>query len=227
MQTSKYPPQQIVILIVDDKPANLRVLSESLAEGGFEIAVATNGESAIKQAQHNPPDLILLDIQMPGIDGFETCRRLKANLKTSDIPILFMTALSETDNKIKGLSLGAVDYITKPFQLEEVLARVKVHIQLRRLSSNLEAQNGLLKQFAENLEQKVVERTIELQQAQLQLMQQEKLSALGQLVAGVTQETNHSVNFIGGNLNPAQQYAQDLLELIQHEENDPHSTKET
>jgi two-component system, NtrC family, sensor kinase len=226
MQSLEHLPEANVILIVDDNPANLRVLSESLAEGGFEVAVATNGESAIKQAQHNPPDLILLDIQMPGIDGFETCSRLKASPATFDIPILFMTALSDTDDKVKGLGLGAVDYITKPFQQEEVLARVKVHLQLRHLSKRLEAQNSLLKQFAETLEQKVVERTNELQQAQLQLVQQEKLSALGQLVAGVAHEINNPVNFIYGNLHPAQQYAHDLLELIQlYEENYPHSSE--
>ncbi|KAM3095262.1 response regulator [Phormidesmis sp. 146-12] len=227
MHTLKDLSEANVILIVDDNPANLRVLSESLAEDGFEVAVATSGEGAIKQARHNPPDLILLDIQMPGIDGFETCRRLKSSLDTSNIPILFMTALSDTDDKVKGLGLGAVDYITKPFQQEEVLARVKVHIQLRDFSKRLETQNSLLKRFAETMEQKVVERTIELQQAQLQLVQQEKLSALGQLVAGVAHEINHPVNFIYGNLNPAQQYAQGLLELIQlYEANYPHSPQE-
>ena len=113
-----------IILIVDDTPTNLEVLSESLSIAGFEVAVAIDGESAIEQTEYNPPELILLDVMMPGIDGFETCRRLKANPLTRDIPVIFMTALNDTVQKVKGFSLGAVDYITKPFQKDEVLARV-------------------------------------------------------------------------------------------------------
>jgi two-component system, NtrC family, sensor kinase len=215
MVASEYQLSKDVILVVDDTPTNLRVLSEALANGGFEIAVATTGESAIRQVQHNPPDLILLDVQMPGMDGFETCRYLKANPITQDIPVIFMTALSETESKVKGLNAGAVDYITKPFQQEEVLARVSVHLKLRRLSKRLEEQNILLKQFNEKLEYRVAERTAELQNANLRLLQQEKLSALGQLVAGVAHEINNPVNFIYGNIDPAQAYIEDLLELVE------------
>ncbi len=215
MSILKWPEPMNLILIVDDNPANLSVLSEALATGGFEVAVATNGESAIKQVQHNPPNLILLDVQMPGIDGFETCRRLKSEATTVEIPVIFMTALAEAADKVRGLQVGAVDYITKPFQQEEVLARVKVHLQIQNLNQQLVQQNRTLKDLTENLEQKVEERSRALQQAQLQLVQQEKLSSLGQLVAGVAHEINNPVNFIYGNLAPAQEYAQDLLELLQ------------
>ena len=215
MVVAGYQPSKDVILVVDDTPTNLRVLSEALANGGFEIAVATTGESAIRQVQHNPPDLILLDVQMPGMDGFETCRYLKANPITQDIPVIFMTALSGTESKVKGLSAGAVDYITKPFQQDEVLARVSVHLKLRHLTKRLEEQNILLKQFNEKLEYKVAERTAELQAANLRLLQQEKLSALGQLVAGVAHEINNPVNFISGNIAPAESYIEDLLELVE------------
>lgn len=204
-----------LILIVDDHPANLSVLSESLAAGGFEVAVATNGESAIKQAQHNPPNLILLDVQMPGIDGFKTCERLKSDAATVDIPVIFMTALADTSDKVRGLKVGAVDYITKPFQQEEVLAKVDVHLQIQNLNQRLVEQNRILKDLTENLEQKIDERSRELQQTQLQLVQQEKLSSLGQLVAGVAHEINNPVSFIYGNLAPAQEYAENLLELLQ------------
>ena len=215
MVISAHQHHKDVILVVDDTPTNLRVLSEALASGGYEIAVATTGESAIRQVQHNPPDLILLDVQMPGMDGFETCRYLKANSITQDIPVIFMTALSETESKVKGLSVGAVDYITKPFQQDEVLARVSVHLKLRHMSKRLEEQNILLKQFNEKLEYKVAERTAELQDANLRLLQQEKLSALGQLVAGVAHEINNPVNFIYGNISPAQSYIEDLLDLVE------------
>lgn len=135
-----------VILIVDDTPANLEVLFNFLADYGFKILVAEDGESAIEKAEYALPELILLDILMPGIDGFETCRRLKVNQSTRDIPVIFMTALSETVEKVKGLQVGAVDYITKPLQHEEVLARVQTHLRLRNLTKQLQAQNLQLEQ---------------------------------------------------------------------------------
>ena len=135
-----------VILVVDDNPTNLSVLSVSLKSSGFKVRVAIDGISAIEQVIESPPELILLDVQMPGIDGFETCTRLKSNTVTKDIPIIFITASTSTESKIKGLSLGAVDYITKPFQQEEVLARVQVHLKLRYLTKKVQDQAIALKQ---------------------------------------------------------------------------------
>jgi signal transduction histidine kinase len=237
-----------VILIVDDTPTNLEVLSEALADAGFEVAVATSGESALEQVAYDPPDLILLDIMMPGIDGFETCYRLKQNPLTKDIPVIFMTALSDTVDKVRGLSLGAVDYITKPFQQAEVLARVQIHMRLRNLNLALDEQNISLKQeiaertiaekalqqLTQELEQRVTERTTELsqtlcnlQKAQVQLVQTEKLATLGQLVAGIAHEINNPVNFIHANLDHVGNYALSLLELLQLYQNKfPHSTPE-
>jgi DNA-binding response OmpR family regulator len=183
------------ILIVDDNPNNLEVLSETLMRAGFQVAVAIDGETAIEQIEYHRPELILLDIMMPGIDGFETCRRIKANSVTADIPIIFMTALSDTQHKVQGFSLGAVDYITKPFQQEEVIARVRVQLQLRNLTITMEEQNKILKheilqrETAENsliklnqeLEQRVEERTNkllktlqQLRQTQVRLVQQKE-----------------------------------------------------
>jgi class 3 adenylate cyclase len=126
------------ILFVDDTPTNLEILVDFFADSGFDVSVATNGEKALKQTEANHPDLILLDVMMPGIDGFETCRRIKANENIQDIPVIFMTALSETADKLKGFQAGAVDYVTKPLQKEEVLARVNTHLRLRRMQQQLE-----------------------------------------------------------------------------------------
>jgi DNA-binding response OmpR family regulator len=128
------------ILIVDDTPANLSVLVDSLAGIGYYLLVAEDGEDALIQAAHTNPDLILLDAMMPGLDGFETCRRLKAAEATRDIPVIFMTALNDTADKVRAFSAGAVDYVTKPFQHEEVLSRVQTHLDLRRLRRQLEQQ---------------------------------------------------------------------------------------
>ncbi len=129
-----------LILIVDDTPVNLDTISTVLNDAGYEIAIATSGEKALQLLQRRSPDLILLDVRMPGIDGFETCQRIKANPKTCDIPVIFMTSLIDINNKIKGFSCGAVDYISKPFQEQEILARVKTHINLHLLTQNLEQQ---------------------------------------------------------------------------------------
>ncbi|NEO84171.1 MAG: response regulator [Spirulina sp. SIO3F2] len=170
------------ILAVDDNPDNLLVISETLRNVGYTVATAIDGERAINRLQSHQPDLILLDIQMPGIDGFETCRRLKAEPQTQSIPVIFLTAISDTVNKVKGLQIGGVDYITKPFDIDELLARVKIHIDLKK--------------------------------AQLQLIQDSKLSTLGELVAGIAHEVNNPIGFIHGNLKHATQYHQDILHLL-------------
>ncbi|TBR61243.1 hybrid sensor histidine kinase/response regulator [Westiellopsis prolifica IICB1] len=159
--------QKGVILIVDDTPTNLEMLFDFLGDSGFTVLVAEDGESAIATAEYAPPDLILLDILMPGIDGFETCRHLKANKLTKDIPIIFMTALSDTVDKVKGLNLGAVDYITKPLQHEEVLARIELHLKLQNLTKALQEQNRHLE--AEISDRKQAEEKIREQAALLDI----------------------------------------------------------
>ena len=196
------------ILIVDDSSTNLSVLSQALKTAGYKVRVAVDGESAIEMlgkcaiypTKIPLPELILLDVQMPGIDGFETCRQLKANPAITAIPVIFMTALADAESKMKGLSLGAVDYITKPFEQDEVIARVNIHWRL--------------KQLTDNLEQQVTERTCALQQAQVRVVQQEKLSALGQLVAGVAHEINNPLSFLVSNIAPAKEYLAEITELL-------------
>lgn len=135
------------VLIVDDTPANIDVLDLFLEKEGYKISVAQSGESALDLAGRISPDLILLDVMMPGIDGFETCLRLKANEKTQDIPIIFITARNEPTDIVKGFSVGGVDYITKPFSQEEVCARINLHLKLKTLMADLEAKNSKLAQL--------------------------------------------------------------------------------
>ncbi|BAZ13014.1 response regulator receiver sensor signal transduction histidine kinase [Calothrix sp. NIES-4071] len=198
------------ILIVDDNPANLSVLSDALDEEGFEIWVAKSGKVALERVQYALPDLILLDIMMPEIDGYETCRQLKVNSQTQDIPVIFMTALSDTVNKVEGFQVGAVDYITKPFQQEEVISRVKLHLKLHDLAEKLEHKNTLLEDNYAEL--KLAYKN--LQQMQIKLIQNEKLLSVGQMIAGIAHEINNPVNFIYGNLAHANEYIQNILSLL-------------
>ncbi len=209
--------EESILLIVDDNPTNLGILFEYLTNSGFKVLVALDGESTIEQVKYAKPDLILMDVMMPGIDGFETCSRLKANLSTQDIPVIFMTALSDTVDKVHGFNVGGVDYITKPIQSEEVLSRVQTHLTIRNLQKKLQEQNDRLQHESDERQQKALklEQVVrELQQTQAQLMQAEKMSSLGRMIAGVAHEINNPVNFIYGNLECAKEYIQQLLGLI-------------
>ena len=150
------------VLIVDDMPENIQVLMGTLKDA-YAIVAAINGEKALKMSAADPrPDLILLDIMMPGMDGFEVCQRLKADTNTQDIPVIFLSALDDTVNKVKGFEMGAVDYISKPFQPEEVIVRVNTHLTINRLKQSLAEKNRELQSYNEMLEEKVKERTAEL-----------------------------------------------------------------
>lgn len=195
------------ILVVDDTPANLEVITETLSSVGYTVITAISGERALNRLKHQKPDLILLDVQMPGVDGFETCRYLKDNPDTANIPVIFITALSDIGSIVRGFSLGAVDYISKPFQELELLTRVKTHLQLKFLT--------------QNLEKRVAERTSELQialhqlqQSKLQLVQQEKMSTLGNLVAGIAHEINNPIGFLKGSIYNMEEYIKDLLDHL-------------
>lgn len=142
-----------IVLVVDDTPANLGLVVECLEGNNLRAAVARDGAEALRRAELVQPDLILLDVMMPGIDGFETCRKLKAMEKTRDIPVIFMTSLTRTEDKITGFRAGAVDYITKPLQVEEVAARVNTHLKLRALQKLQEQQNIQLQKEVKTREQ--------------------------------------------------------------------------
>lgn len=134
------------ILIVDDAPANLDLLFKHLEQTGYQVLVAVDGESALEQAKETQPDIILLDVMMPGIDGFETCQYLKNNLTTQDIPVIFMTALTDVESKVKGFEAGGVDYVTKPIELKEIEVRIHNHLTIHHLQQQLKQKNSQLQQ---------------------------------------------------------------------------------
>jgi PAS domain S-box-containing protein len=152
-------PDSPSILIVDDNPVNLEVLSVILNQAGYQVRVEIDGINALEHVRLHPPDLILLDVMMPEADGFAVCEQLKNDPLSQAIPIIFISALDSAQAKVKGFKLGAVDYISKPFQQEEILARVELHLQLRHLQKTLEQQNLQLKDLSENLEKQVARRT--------------------------------------------------------------------
>src|ERR687885_2344862 len=167
------------ILVVDDTPANLRLLVDILTENGYKVRPVPNGKLALSAARGFPPDLILLDIMMPEINGYEVCEKLKADKLTCDIPVIFISAINDVLDKVKAFGVGGVDYISKPFQVEEVLARVGTHLAMSYLQKSLQTKN---EELSTTLEQ--------LKATQSQLIQSEKMALLGQLIAGIGHEIN-------------------------------------
>jgi signal transduction histidine kinase len=201
-----YKPDTIFkadILIVDDTPDNLRFLSSLLLNEGYNVRKATNGQMALTAVKTVPPDLILLDVNMPGMSGYEVCEHLKKDSQTSSVPVIFLSALDDVMDKVKAFQVGGADYITKPFKIEEVLARIQNQLTIKSLQNELQSQNTQLQQALN-----------ELKKAQAQLVQKEKMLGLGQLAAGMAHEINNSIGFVSSNLEPASKYIQDLLNLI-------------
>ena len=168
-------PPAAEILVVEDTPASLDLLAELLGQAGYKVRPAQDGRMALRSARAQPPDLILLDVRMPGMDGHEVCRRLKTEPATRDIPVIFLSALGDTGDKVLGFELGAVDYIAKPYQPEEVLMRVRTHVELRRLQSRLE--------------ERVAERTAQLKASEASLRESEtRLQELAGFLQTVREE---------------------------------------
>jgi two-component system, NtrC family, sensor kinase len=212
------------ILVVDDHPDNLDLLEVVLERQHYNVFRAVSGTEALNCVELVSPDLILLDIMMPDMDGYEVCEHLKKNPETQNIPVLFISALNDARDKVRAFQVGGMDYITKPFQIKEVLARVAHHLMIRRLQQDLAVQNAQLQAEIEARKQVEIELTQkrdrleqalqDLNRAQVQMIQTEKMSSLGQLVAGVTHEINNPINFIQGNLSHTASYTQQLLDLI-------------
>ena len=210
--------------MVDDKPDNLRLVSDLLKKQGYKVRSVLNGPMALKAAQAKLPDLILLDINMPEMDGYEVCQALKADEGTQTVPVIFLSALDAVLDKVKAFSVGGADYISKPFQVEEMLARIESQLKLQRTQKLLVAQNAqleqeiLTRQQSEAREREKAEQLAQmletLKQTQTQLIQTEKMAGLGQVVAGIAHEINNPVTFIHGNLSHATGYFQDLVNLL-------------
>lgn len=177
------------ILAIDDQPENLRVLMDALEREGYQVVVALDGEEGLERAEFVRPDLILLDVQMPGLDGFETCRRLKQRAAVADIPVIFMSVLTDTSDKLAGFAAGGVDYVTKPFDSAEVSARIRTHLQLDRLRRELERRNVVLGQLAEERAQRL---KVEGESAALRRLLDEREEMLRLLAHEVRQPLNNA-----------------------------------
>ncbi|WP_242045194.1 hybrid sensor histidine kinase/response regulator [Anabaena catenula] len=192
------------LLIVDDKLENIRFLSDFLSKQNYQVRKAINGQAALMAVQALPPDLILLDINMPGIGGYEVCKALKNDPKNQSIPVIFLSAGNDITDKVRAFEVGGIDYITKPFHLEEVLVRVQTQLRLKHLQKELEARNDQLENTL-----------LVLQNAQAELIHKEKLLNASRIAAGISHEINNPLSFILCNLNPASEYSEKLISLIQ------------
>jgi len=200
-ESSQVAPSSI--LVIDDNPDNLRLLVGILTEQGYKVRAARSGKLALSAAQGLPPDLILLDINMPELDGYEVCKQLKADQRTSDIPVIFLSAFNDVFDKVKAFAVGGVDYITKPFQVEEVMVRIKTHLAIRFLEKNLKQRNEDLTKTVQ-----------QLQITQEQLIQSEKMAALGQLVANFAHEMNTPLGAIRSSVENIADYLSQNLEQL-------------
>ncbi len=213
------------ILIVDDNPKNLHLLQSMLAGQGYLVRAAKNGRLALQSVSHKVPDLILLDIRMPEMDGYEVCQNLKVAPDTKDVPVIFISALEDQEDKVRAFQVGGVDYISKPFRQEEVLARIKTHMSLSLAKKSLEEQNLNLQKEID--ERKQVEKQLkkshdklnqtlaDLKKTQAQMLRSEKLASIGQLAAGIAHEINNPTAFIASNLETLAGYQEDLNRFIE------------
>lgn len=189
------------ILIVDDTPQNLHLLVDILTEYGYKVRPVPNGKLALSAAAISPPDLILLDIMMPDLNGYEVCKKLKSNPQTKDIPIIFISAVDETVDKVKAFAVGGVDYISKPFQMHEVLMRIKNQLCLKQLQQQLTAKN-------QNLKQAIAQ----LKKNQKQEVEQQKSATMAQITSSISQQINYPLAEINSTLEEIRHFGEASLQ---------------
>ncbi|NEQ78385.1 MAG: response regulator [Okeania sp. SIO2C9] len=210
-------PAKSKVLIVDDDPQNIYILLEIL-KNDYAIVAAKNGTKALDLAIQTPqPDLIVLDVMMPDMDGYALCQAIKSRPETQDIPIIFISALDRALDKVKAFDVGGIDYITKPFQREEILVRIATHIEIYHLRQRLYHQTIQLTEKNQKLiriNQDLQAQYHQIKTTQLKLIQAEKMASLGELMAGIAHEINNPTGFIKANINPARTYVQKLFGLI-------------
>ncbi|MEN8241482.1 MAG: response regulator [Chloroflexota bacterium] len=225
------------ILVVDDLSENLKVLVSMLDQEGYQVRPVNSGRLALQSTNAQKPDLILLDIRMPEMDGYEVCAKLKSNQETQDIPIIFISAYQDIEDKLKAFHVGGADYISKPFYIEEVQARVKIQLEMQalrqrdkayidQLSKEIESREeaeALLKQHKEQLEKTVEKRTVELGDAlqkerstRAQLIHAEKLVGMGRMAASIAHEINNPLQSVVGCLGLAQEALEEGTDTEQY-----------
>jgi signal transduction histidine kinase len=210
MTTHNINRLQYNILVVDDTLANLKILVEILTAYGYKIRPARDGFQALSAAENAPIDLILLDIKMPQMDGYEVCKKLKANPQTCHIPVIFISALNDLLDKVKAFEVGGVDYVTKPFETAEVLARVETHLALHQLQKSWQYKNEELSLA----NQELANTLYQLKTTQDELIQQEKMAALGKLVAGIAHEINTPLGAITASVSNLEAFWNENLQQL-------------
>ena len=199
------------ILVVDDASVTLLLLTRILEAEGFQVHSTASGELALASVEAMLPELILLDINMPGMDGFEVCRRLKAEPRTADVPVIFLSADNETAAQLEGFLCGALDFVTKPFESEILLMRVRTHMELHRLRRQAKERVAELERTQVLLQAEMSARN----KLQAQLLNQDKMASIGQLASGVAHEINNPLGFISSNLGTLEKYVVRIREYLE------------
>ncbi len=217
-ETAKNSNSAYSILLVDDDGFFLNFIRMVLGKQGYQVLTAMNGEKALEVLETNKPDLIVSDLMMPVMNGIELCKRVKANPKTRDIYFLILTSKSDVSEKVKLLDIGADDFLSKPVNNDELLAKVRASIRIRQLQRELKESNNRLTQLNRELQrtmENLKKANREIKEAQAQLLQQEKMASIGQLAAGVAHEINNPIGFIHSNLSVLQDYIADLMKFFE------------